>query len=117
MTAITHPFRLGLRANGGQFALLILINAFVGAMLGLERTLVPLIAGQEFGLTSVSVTLSFIISFGVVKALANLVAGRSADRWGSRSAPAQSQPPGEGSRGRWRAGVRSRRSRSTTRRR
>jgi len=84
MTAITHPIRLGLRANGGQFALLILINAFVGAMLGLERTLVPLIAGQEFGLTSVSVTLSFIISFGVVKALANLVAGRSADRWGRK---------------------------------
>ncbi len=80
----TARIQLGLRANIGQFALLMLINAFVGAMLGLERTLIPLIAGQDFGLTSVSVTLSFIISFGVVKALANLFAGRNADRWGRK---------------------------------
>jgi MFS family permease len=62
----------------------VLINAFVGAMLGLERAVVPLIASQEFGLVSVSVTLAFIVSFGVVKALANLFAGRSSDRIGRK---------------------------------
>jgi MFS family permease len=76
--------RLGLRANWQQFSLLILINAFVGAMLGLERTVVPLIATNEFQLASVSVTLSFIISFGVVKAFANLFTGRMADRIGRK---------------------------------
>ncbi len=79
-----HPVRLGLVANWRQFTLLVIVNAFVGAMLGLERTLVPLIASQDFGLTSVSVTLSFIVSFGIVKALANLFAGRSADRFGRK---------------------------------
>src|SRR5260221_8895941 len=53
-------------------------------MLGLELTLVPLIAAKDFNLTSVSVTLSFIISFGIVKALANLFAGRGADRFGRK---------------------------------
>jgi MFS family permease len=79
-----RPLRLGLIANWRQFALLVIVNAFVGAMLGLERTVVPLIASHDFGLTSVSVTLSFIISFGIVKALANLFAGRSADRFGRK---------------------------------
>lgn len=78
------PFALGLRANRQQFALLVLVNAFVGAMVGLERTLVPQIAAEDFQLASVSVTLSFIISFGVVKALTNLFAGRNADRWGRK---------------------------------
>ncbi len=76
--------QLGLLANWRQFTLLIFVNAFVGAMLGLERTVVPLIAADEFELTSVSVTLTFIISFGIVKALANLFAGRSADRIGRK---------------------------------
>jgi MFS family permease len=80
----THPLPLGLRANWRQFSLLVLINAFVGAMLGLERTVVPLIASQEFKLASVSVTLAFIVSFGLVKALANLFAGRSSDRFGRK---------------------------------
>jgi MFS family permease len=79
-----RSLRLGLAANWRQFTLLVIVNAFVGAMLGLERTLVPLIASQNFALTSVSVTLSFIISFGIVKALANLFAGRSADRIGRK---------------------------------
>jgi MFS family permease len=74
----------GLRANWRQFWLLVLINAFVGAMLGLERAVVPLIASQEFGIASVSASLSFIVSFGVVKALANLIAGRASDRLGRR---------------------------------
>lgn len=80
----SHPLRLGLAANWRQFTLLVIVNAFVGAMLGLERTIVPLIASKDFGLISVSVTLSFIISFGIVKALANLFAGRSADRFGRK---------------------------------
>jgi MFS family permease len=81
----TRPLQLGLRANWQQFTLLIVVNAFVGAMLGLERTVVPLIAAREFNLTSISVTLTFIISFGIVKAFANLFAGRNADRVGRKS--------------------------------
>lgn len=80
----TPSIRLGLRTNWQQFALLVLVNAFVGAMVGLERTLVPQIAAEEFDLASVSVALSFIISFGIVKALTNLFAGRNADRWGRK---------------------------------
>jgi MFS family permease len=75
---------LGLRANWRQFTLLVIVNAFVGAMVGLERTVVPLIAGADFGLVSRSVVLSFLISFGIVKALANLFAGRLSDRVGRK---------------------------------
>jgi MFS family permease len=70
--------RLGLRANLAQFGLLVLINAFVGGMVGLERAVLPLIAERDFGLASRSVILSFLISFGIVKALTNLAAGRYA---------------------------------------
>lgn len=70
---------LGLRANWQQFWLLVLINAFVGAMIGLERTVLPLIAENEFGLASKSVALSFIITFGLVKAVTNFFAGRLSD--------------------------------------
>jgi len=80
----TSEVTLGLRANWQQFWLLVLINAFVGAMVGLERTVVPLIAEADFGLVSKTVILSFIISFGVVKALANLFAGRFSDRMGRK---------------------------------
>jgi MFS family permease len=76
--------RLGLRENWRQFALLVLVNAFVGAMIGLERTLLPLIAEADFGLASRTLVLSFLISFGVVKALANLFAGGLGDRWGRK---------------------------------
>jgi MFS family permease len=75
---------LGLRANWRQFWLLVLVNAFVGAMVGLERTVLPLIAEREFGLASKSAALSFIATFGVVKALTNLFAGRLADRFGRK---------------------------------
>src|SRR5881296_3695956 len=78
------PIRLGLGANWRQFTLLVIVNAFVGAMVGLERTVVPLIAKADFGLTSKSLTLSFIVSFGIVKALANLFAGRFSDRLGRK---------------------------------
>jgi MFS family permease len=71
-----RPVALGLGANLGQFSLLVLINAFVGGMVGLERTVLPLIAERDFGIASKSVILSFIISFGVVKAFTNLLAGR-----------------------------------------
>jgi MFS family permease len=80
----TTPITLGLRANWRQFALLVVINAFVGAMVGLERTVVPLIAEQDFGVVSRSIVLSFLVSFGIVKALANLFAGRMSDRLGRK---------------------------------
>ena len=76
--------RLGLKENWRQFALLVLINAFVGGMVGIERTVVPLIGSKEFGITSTTLVVSFIVSFGVVKALANLVSGQLADTWGRK---------------------------------
>lgn len=76
--------QLGLRANWQQFSLLVIVNAFVGSMVGLERTLLPLLAIQSFGLTSDIAILSFLISFGMVKALANLFAGRMGDRFGRK---------------------------------
>ncbi|HYT89558.1 MAG TPA: MFS transporter [Gemmataceae bacterium] len=76
--------RLGLKENWRQFALLILINAFVGGMVGIERTVVPLIGSEEFGITSTTIIVSFIVSFGVIKALANLVSGQLADAWGRK---------------------------------
>jgi hypothetical protein len=71
--------RLGLGENWPQFSLLVLVNAFVGGMVGLERTVVPLIGSQEFKIASTTIVVSFIVSFGVVKAVANLVSGQFAD--------------------------------------
>ena len=82
-----HPARgiaLGLRANWPQFALLVVINAFVGGMVGIERTVVPLIGSEEFGIASTTLIVSFIVSFGVIKAFANLVSGQLADVWGRK---------------------------------
>ncbi len=76
--------RLGLRANAAQFALLMVINAMVGGMIGLERTVLPILGTDTFGLTSTTTVLSFIISFGLVKASMNLVAGVLADRYGRK---------------------------------
>lgn len=76
--------RLGLRENAGQFALLVLVNGFVGAMVGLERSILPAIAEQEFALIARSAMLSFIVAFGISKALTNYVAGRLSDRFGRR---------------------------------
>lgn len=76
---------LGLRENLAQFSLLVLVNAFVGGMVGLERAILPLIAEQEFGLVSKSVILSFIVGFGFIKALTNLAAGRFSDRIGRKA--------------------------------
>src|SRR5437016_2388762 len=71
----TPAIQLGLGANWRQFALLVVVNAFVGAMVGLERTVVPLIARADFGLVSQTVVLSFLVSFGIIKALANVLLG------------------------------------------
>ncbi len=73
--------RLGLKANINQFSLLVLVNAFVGAMIGLEQTVVPLLGKEEFGLESNALILSFIANFGIVKAILNLFAGNMSDRW------------------------------------
>src|SRR3989449_6184828 len=80
----SSPIQLGLGANWRQFTLLVVVNAFVGAMVGLERTVVPLIAQADFGLVSKTVVLSFLVSFGIVKALANLFTGQLADRIGRK---------------------------------
>lgn len=81
MDASTGTVRLGLRENLAQFWLLVLVNAFVGGMVGLERTVVPLIGTQEFGIGSEVVVFSFIITFGLIKACVNLVSGLLADRY------------------------------------
>ena len=78
------PVRLGLRENAGQFALLVAVNAFVGAMVGLERTTLPLVGREDFGIGSSAAVLSFIVAFGVAKALTNLGAGALAGRAGRR---------------------------------
>ncbi|HSK18320.1 MAG TPA: MFS transporter [Longimicrobiales bacterium] len=81
---VAPALELGLRANWRQFWLLVLVNAFVGAMVGLERTVLPLLAEAEFGIASSTAALSFIATFGVVKALTNYFAGRLSDRFGRR---------------------------------
>jgi MFS family permease len=75
---------LGLRENWRQFWLLVLVNAFVGAMVGLERTVLPLLAEEEFGLASKGAVLSFIATFGAVKAATNFFAGRLGDMYGRK---------------------------------
>ncbi len=76
--------RLGLRENAGQFALLVVVNAFVGAMVGLERSILPAIAEHEFQLAARTAVLSFIVVFGMAKALTNYGAGRLSDRVGRK---------------------------------
>ncbi|MDQ3723665.1 MAG: MFS transporter [Actinomycetota bacterium] len=76
--------QLGLRENRAQFSLLVAVNAFVGAMVGLERTTLPLIGSEDFGLSSATAVLSFIAAFGLAKALTNLGAGAYATRIGRR---------------------------------
>jgi MFS family permease len=76
--------RLGIRANLAQFTLLVIINAFVGAMVGLERTILPAIAEHDFHLAARTAILSFIVVFGVTKALTNYLAGRFSDAVGRK---------------------------------
>src|SRR5438128_12674595 len=76
--------RLGLRANAAQFSLLVGLNALVGSMVGLERSVLPLVGQQDFHLVSRTAILSFVVTFGVAKAFANLGAGALADRVGRK---------------------------------
>lgn len=85
-TCETAPsVQLGLRTNLAQFSLLVVVNAFVGAMIGLERTILPAIAEQEFHLVARAAVLSFIVVFGVVKAVTNYFAGRLSDAVGRKA--------------------------------
>lgn len=85
----TDELALGLRANAGQFALLVGVNALVGGTFGQERAVVPLLAGEVFGLAATYSALTFLVAFGAAKALTNLLAGALADRFG-RKPPATS---------------------------
>jgi len=83
--ASTAPeVKLGLGANLGQFTLLVVVNAFVGAMVGLERSILPAIAEHDFHLAARAAVLSFIVAFGISKALTNYLAGRLSDAIGRR---------------------------------
>ncbi len=79
------PIALGLRANLGQFSLLVVVNAFVGAMVGMERSILPAVAEHEFHLVARTAALSFIVAFGLSKALTNYAAGRLSDVVGRKS--------------------------------
>ena len=80
----TGQIRLGLRANAAQFTLLVAVNALVGGMLGQERTVLPLLAEQEFHLDAYTAALTFILAFGVAKAITNYLAGTWSDRYGRK---------------------------------
>ena len=85
MTTSTAPaVRLGLRENLAQFSLLVAVNALVGGMIGQERTVLPLLAEHEFGLTAFTAGLTFIAAFGAVKAVTNFFAGTLSDRYGRK---------------------------------
>jgi MFS family permease len=79
-----QTIQLGLRENGRQFALLVVINAFVGGMIGLERSVLPQLAEQEFGIASKTAILSFIITFGITKAIVNYFTGKLANSLGRK---------------------------------
>jgi MFS family permease len=79
-----EKIKLGLRENWQQFALLVIINAFVGGMVGLERSILPQIAEEEFGIAAKTAILSFIVVFGIVKAISNYYAGALANKFGRK---------------------------------
>jgi len=81
---MSHQPRLGIRANLAQFILLVIVNAFVGAMVGMERSILPAIAEQEFLLAARTAVLSFIMIFGLTKAITNYFAGRFSDAFGRK---------------------------------
>ncbi|MBK9400837.1 MAG: MFS transporter [Bacteroidetes bacterium] len=82
---VAAPHSLGLKANRHQFLLLVLINAFVGGMVGLERTILPQIAEQEFHIAAKSAIFSFIVVFGIVKAFGNYLSGYFSERMGKKN--------------------------------
>ena len=77
--------KLGLKENWKQFVLLVVVNAFVGGMIGMERTIFPQFAEEEFGIASKTAILSFIVAFGVSKAIANYYTGKLANRFGRKN--------------------------------
>ncbi len=81
---MSQSVRLGLRVNAAQFTLLFALNALVGGMVGLERSVLPLVGRHDFGLSSTSAILAFVLAFGAAKALTNLAAGGLADRFGRK---------------------------------
>jgi MFS family permease len=81
VTAPVSSLRLGLKVNWPQFALLVAVNAFVGGMVGLERSILPALAQQEFGIASRTAAVSFVATFGLAKAASNLAAGRLSERF------------------------------------
>lgn len=81
----SNSIKLGLKPNINQFLLLIIVNAFVGAMIGLEQTVIPILGKEEFDLESNALVLSFIASFGIVKAVLNLFAGSISDKFGRKN--------------------------------
>jgi MFS family permease len=83
-TSLRAEPRLGLRANAGQFGLLVLVNALVGGMIGQERTVLPLLAHDGFGIDGAAAALTFVAAFGVTKAATNLAAGALSDRFGRK---------------------------------
>jgi MFS family permease len=83
-TATAPGIRLGLRANLAQFSLLVAVNALVGGMVGQERTVLPLLAEQVFAIGAFTASLTFIVAFGITKALTNLAAGSLSDRYGRK---------------------------------
>ena len=80
----TDSIQLGLKENWKQFTILVIINAFVGGMVGMERTIIPQFAEEVFGIASKTAILSFITAFGISKALANYYTGRLANRYGRK---------------------------------
>ncbi len=81
----TDHVKLGLKENWRQFAILVIVNAFVGGMIGMERTIFPQFAELEFGVASKTAILSFITAFGISKAIANYYTGKLANRFGRRN--------------------------------
>jgi MFS family permease len=82
---MTENIKLGLRENWKQFAILVIVNAFVGGMIGMERTIFPQFAEIKFGVGSKTAMLSFITAFGISKAIANYYTGRLANKYGRRN--------------------------------
>ena len=81
---MTDPGRVGLRANLAQFSLLVGVNALVGGMVGIERSILPLLAERDFHIAARAAALSFLIAFGLSKAAANYLGGRLSDRLGRK---------------------------------
>ncbi|TLS36242.1 MFS transporter [Pseudalkalibacillus caeni] len=84
MEKLVDNVKIGVRENIIQFSLLVIVNLFVGSMVGLERTILPIIGEEHFGIASASAALSFIVSFGFSKAVVNFFAGNLADRVGRK---------------------------------